>query len=164
MDSSLCSEYLPYERYSAKYRRFGKLKIQLPLSSSPCSVFEACSGAGFCSGWKIVRVFDVRFLNFVRVFSVENLWESLRESLLKTCGKVSTSWRDGGFCTWCGGKSGVFHGLVEKFSYGFSTRINRGIRAVLHSFHRTYYYYYYYIRKFWSDTAEVYRERKSTNI
>ncbi len=164
MGSSLCSGYLPYERYPARPRRFGKLNFQFPLSSSLCSVFEACSGAGFCSGWKNVRVFDVRFLNFVRVFSVENLWRSLRESLLKTCGKVSTSWRDGGFYTWCGGKSGVFHGLVEKFSYGFSTWINRGMEAVLHSFHRSYYYYYYYIRKFWSDTAEIYGERKSANI
>lgn len=130
------------------------------------SVASVNKSISFCfrSAPSLVRVFDVRFLNFVRVFSVENLWRSLRESLLKTCGKVSTSWRDSGFCTWRGGKSRVFHGLVEKFSYGFSTQINRGIRAVLHSFHRTYYYYYYYIRKFWSDTAEICGEGKSANI
>jgi hypothetical protein len=51
------------------------------------------------------------------------LWRSLRESLLKTCGKVSTSWRDSGFCTWRGGKSRVFHGLVKSFPMGFPRRL-----------------------------------------
>ncbi len=165
MGRTLC-EYISNKIYSQDSVASVNKSISFCFRSAPSlvRVFEACSGAGFCSGLKNVRVFDVRFLNFVRVFSVENLWRSLRESLLKTCGKVSTSWRDSGFCTWRGGKSRVFHGLVEKFSYGFSTQINRGIRAVLHSFHRTYYYYYYYIRKFWSDTAEICGEGKSANI
>ena len=134
------------------------------MDKGMCSVFRLCSGADFCSGCKSVRVFDVRFLDFVRVFSVENLWRSLGESLLKSCGKVSTSWRNSEFCTRRGGFCGVFHGFVEKFSYEFSTRINRGIRVVLHSFHRLYYNYYYYIREFGSGTAEVGGRIESTNI
>lgn len=154
-----------------------------------CSVFCGCSGAEFCSGRKNVRVFGVRFLDFVRtasaaqrhlpnikicfnissvsravrVFSVENLWRSLGESLLKSCGKVSTSWQNGEFYTRRGEFNVVFHGFVEKFSYEFSTRINRGMRVVLHSFHRFYYNYYYYIRKFWSGTAKVSERIKSAN-
>ena len=87
--------------------------------------------------------------------SVENLWRSLGESLLKSCGKVSTSWRKSEFCTRNGEVLGIFHGFVEKFSYEFSTRINRGVRVVLHSFHRLYYNYYYYIREFLDGTAKV---------
>lgn len=128
-----------------------------------CSVFRLCSGAGFCSGCKNVRVFDVRFLDFVRVFSVENLWRSLGESLLKSCGKVSTSGRNFEFYTRRSGFRVVFHGFVEKFSYEFSTRINRGVWAVLHSFHRFYYNYYYYIRKFGSGTAKVSERIESAN-
>lgn len=122
-----------------------------------CSVFCGCSGR------KNVRVFGVRFLDLVRVFSVENLWRSLGESLLKSCGKVSTSWQNSEFYTRRGGFNVVFHGFVEKFSYEFSTRNNRGMRVVFHSFHRFYYNYYYYIRKFWSGTAKVSERIKSTN-
>lgn len=134
------------------------------MGKNICSVFCGCSGAGFCSGCKNVRFFGVRFFAGVRVFSVENLWRSLGESLLKSCGKVSTSWRNCEFCTINGGVLGVFHGLVEKFSYRFSTRINRGERAVLHSFHRVYYNYYYYIREFWSGTAKIGERIEKVNI
>lgn len=129
-----------------------------------CSGFLACSGAGFCSGCESVRVFGVRFLDFVRVFSVENLWRSLGESLLKSCGKVSTSERNCEFYTCRGGFYVVFHGFVEKFSYEFSTRINRGTVVVLHSFHRLYYNYYYSIREFMSGTAKICERIESTNI
>ena len=147
------------------------------LDSSPCS------GTGFCSGCKNVRFLFVRVLGrvrlplfeksccnissvfeSVRVFSVENLWRSLGESLLKSCGKVSTSWRNCEFCTTNGGVFGVFHGFVEKFSYKFSTRIDRGKRVVLHSFHRVYYNYYYYIREFSSGTAKVGERIRKANI
>lgn len=101
---------------------------------------------------------------FVRVFSVEKMWESLGESLLKSCGKVSTGWRNCEFCTLNSGLGGVFHGFVEKFSYEFSTRINRGAGVVLHSFHRVYYNYYYYIRRFLSGTAEIGRRIRKVNI
>lgn len=129
-----------------------------------CSVFRLCSGAGLCSGCKNVRVFDVRFLDFVRVFSVENLWRSLGESLLKSCGKVSTGERNCEFYTRRGGFRVVFHDFVEKFSHEFSTRINRGAEMVLHSFHRHYYNYYYYINEFGSGTAKVSERIESANI
>lgn len=123
-----------------------------------------CSGVGFCSGCESVRVFCVRFLDSVRVFSVENLWRSLGESLLKSCGKVSTSAQNCEFFARRSGFCGVFHGFVEKFSYTFSTWANRGVEVVLHSFHRLYYNYYYYIREFPSGTAKVYERIESTNI
>ena len=93
-------------------------------------------------------------LDFVRVFFVENLWRSLGESLSKSCGKVSTEWQHCGFGVENGGRTRVFHGLVEKFSYEFSTRFNGGGKVVLHSFHRAYYNYYYMIRWFLVGTAE----------
>lgn len=141
-----------------------KTRFKVSLDSSSCSGFGVCSGARFCSGCKNVRVFSVRFLDFVRVFSVENLWRSLGESLLKSCGKVSTSGRNCEFCTLNGGVVGVFHGFVEKFSYGFSTWINRGKMVVLHSFHRLYYNYYYYIREFLGGTAEIGERIRKVNI
>lgn len=128
-----------------------------------CSGILPCSGAEFCSGCESVRFFYVRFLDFVRVFSVENLWRSLGESLLKSCGKVSTSERNREFFTCRSGFCGVFHGFVEKFSYEFSTRINRGVEVVLHSFHRLYYNYYYYIREFPGGIAKVSERIESTN-
>lgn len=100
----------------------------------------------------------------VRVFSVENLWRSLRESLLKKCGKVSTCWPGGEFYTRRGGENDVFHGAVEKFSYGFSTWIYRVKWVVLHSFHRAYYNYYYYISEFLGGTAEMEKELRKVNI
>ena len=139
--------------------------------------FGASLGSSFCSG------FDVRFLNdvrstslanlccdmcsvfcFVRVFSVEKLWESLGERLLKSCGKVSTSWQNCEFCTLNSRFAEVFHGFVEKFSYKFSTLINRGKAVVLHSFHRAYYNYYYYIREFLDGTAKVSGRIRKVNI
>lgn len=134
------------------------------MASNLCSGFLLCSGVEFCSGCKTVRFFGVRFLDFVRVFSVENLWRSLGESLLKSCGKVSTSEQNCEFYTRRSGFCVVFHGFVEKFSYGFSTWINRGVGAVLHSFHRLYYNYYYYIREFESGAAGIIGRIKSTNI
>lgn len=160
------------------------------MGSSSCSGFHTCSGVWICSGCKFVRVFSVRFLQrvrtasaalryltnikmchnissvscAVRVFSVENLWRSLRESLLKNGGKVSTNWQNNEFCTRNSELVGVFHDLVEKFSSMVSTWFNWGKWIVLHSFHRLYYNYYYYIRWFWNGTAKICGRIKKVNI
>lgn len=136
------------------------------------SVFFACSGGADVRVYSFVRLpfldgmcYSISSVSGdVRVFSVEKMWRSLGESLLKTCGKVSTSWQKNKFYTYRGDLRGVFHGFVEKFSYEFSTLLNRGKRVVLHSFHRFYYNYYYYIREFLSGTARVSERMKRANI
>lgn len=128
---------------------------------------RVCSGCSVCSGVFCVRVLDnVRValgydlccdyssvFKFVRVFSVEKLWESLREKLWINRGKLSTIVQKCGIWWWDGEKLGVFHGMVEKFCGEFSTRLNRLEMAVLHSFHRVYYNYYYLYMRFLVGTA-----------
>lgn len=138
------------------------------MGSSGFSRRSGCADVRFLANVRVLDLDDLccnisSVFNSVRVFSVENLWRSLGESLLKSCGKVSTVWQKWEFCTQNCGSGSVFHVLVEKFCHEFSTLINRGGWAVLHSFHRVYYNYYYYIRKFGGGTAKKYARFESAN-
>lgn len=113
-----------------------------------------CSGFDECSGLTDYRFYDEAssWLRSARsgcsVKVVEKLCRSLWETLWGKGGELCGKAEGWSFGVEKVGQNGVLHGLVEKFYYGFSTRISLCKRWVLHSFHIAYYYnYYFYIRK-----------------
>ncbi len=94
------------------------------------------------SDWEEILVAGRLLLESGDTLAVENLWIKLWASPWETCGeKFGILWKSQ-FYTILVGKVRVLHLWVEKFSHRFYTRINRGGKGVLHSFHSPYYYYY----------------------